>query len=137
MKKPYPKVQSKLDPEFREPTREEADWIRKSGNQYAKLSVTLVEQGQVSKAEYESEVRRIFRQYIPKVENGRLRDHYKAFISRTSKHTAQTRFAILQELKRYDLASILGFEARFNREKDPLTEAKLISIEQSALRGGR
>jgi hypothetical protein len=86
--------------------------------------------GKLSKTEFESACRAIFRYYIPAIENGRLRAHHREFITRNESSSAQRRFRLHSELKRYDLASIPGMTPRFNRERDALTDAKLREIER-------
>src|SRR5256712_299863 len=135
------------DDELLPPTPEQTEYLRKQQNQYAKLSVTLrgdntaslvatvteqtVLKTTVSKDEFDVECRRIFGPYIPEVENGRLRPYHKAFITRNQSRTPSGRYKILDQLRKYDLSGVSGFEARFNREPKELTEAKLREIEQS------
>jgi hypothetical protein len=135
------------DDELLPPTSEQTEYLRRQQNQYAKLSVTLrgdntaslvatvteqtVLKTTASKDEFDVECRRIFGPYIPEVENGRLRPYHKAFITRNQSRTPSGRFKILDQLRKYDLSGVSGFEARFNREPKELTEAKLREIEQS------
>ena len=135
------------DNEFLPPTPEQTSYLRRQGNQYAKLSVTLrqpqvsraaeprqeqaANKQTVSKEEFESECRRIFVRYIPAAEKGRLRPHHRDFIARNLSRTAQSRHNVLGKLRRYDLSQIPGFEARFNRERAELTETKLKEIEEA------
>ena len=84
---------------------------------------------ELSKVEFEKECRRIFRQYIPALEKGRTRPHHRHFISRNSGRAPGIRYALVDKLRRYDLGDIQGFQAHFNRERDPFTEAKLREIE--------
>jgi hypothetical protein len=135
------------DPEFDPLTIDQRGYIHRLQNPYASLSVAVrpappysIASNHVwasglsaSKSEFESECRRIFRQYIPILENGRLRDHYKAFIARNASRSPTIRHGILAQMRTYDLSGIRGFEARFNREKDPLTEEKLQQIEDKVL----
>jgi len=136
-----------VDDELLPPTPAETDYLRRQRHPYAKLSVTVPDAGQesvvstalkqravkntVSQEIFELESRRILGLYIPGVEKGRLRPHYVAFISRNKSRSPSTRYKILQKLRKYDLSDISGFEGRFNREREELTEAKLREIEQS------
>lgn len=117
------------------------------GNPYAKLSmmddpdeeVSLEARGApvitktagrpVAKAVFRSECKRLFTQYMPIAERGKLRQHYKDFISRNEDQLAERRGALLVALARYDLASS-GYRSQFNRERVSLTEAKLLAIEK-------
>ena len=135
------------DDELLPPTPEQTEYLRKQQNQYAKLSVTLrgdntaslvatvaeqtVLKTTVSKDEFDAECRRIFGFYIPEVEKGRLRPYHKAFITRNQSRTPSGRYKILEQLRKYDLSGVSGFETRFNREPKELTEAKLREIEQA------
>jgi hypothetical protein len=129
--------------------------LRRLGNPYAKLSVLgdpddaeadgLLAQAHdlrnqsspdvrhlgVPKAVFLAECRRIFRQYIPPVENGRLRAHHRAFIVRNESRSPETRHRLLVQLRRYDLSDVPGMQARFNRERSELTEEKLRQVEQA------
>jgi hypothetical protein len=158
---PYAKL-SYLDPEenespqgdleLRPPTEAEREYARLLGNQYALLSVALkdssapTEQGDrrttaqrstsklsLSKEDFENECRRIFRQYIPAVEKGRLRRHHKEFIARNQSRGPIVRHELVEKLRRYDIAG--GVEARFNREREDITDAKLRKLELSVLDG--
>lgn len=86
----------------------------------------------VTQAMFELECRRIFRQYIPEIERGRLREHHRNFIGRNRSRSPEIRANILIGLKRYDLGEI-GVQAMFNRERDELTDEKLLGIENAAL----
>ena len=141
----YPKVPE--DDEFLPPTPEQTDYLRKQEHPYAKLSVTLKDSGgestvfttdsrssakvTLSKEEFEAECRRIFRHYIPAVERGRLKPHHKDFIARNQNRSGAGRYKLVEALRKYDLSDVPGFEARFNREREDLTEAKLREIERS------
>jgi hypothetical protein len=81
------------------------------------------------KALFKSECKRLFSQYMPAVEQGKLRQHYKDFITRNEDQTAEKRGALLAALARYDLASS-GYRSQFNRERASLTESKLRTIER-------
>jgi hypothetical protein len=84
----------------------------------------------VSKSEFQQACRAIFRCYIPEVEKGRIRDHHRDFILRNESRPPATRHRALEELRRYDLSTIAGFQTHFNRERDVFTEAKLKEIER-------
>lgn len=85
-----------------------------------------------SRAEFESECRRILRQYIPAIEGGRLRPHHRAFITRNASSAPVRRRLLLNELRKYDLSSVQGLRAHFNREQESLTDAKLKELERIA-----
>jgi hypothetical protein len=93
----------------------------------------VVIESEATQREFESECRRIFRQYTPAVEKGRIRDHHRAFIDRNRPRSAKQRFRLLVELRKYDISSIKGISAQFNRERDKLTVDKLARIERDAL----
>jgi hypothetical protein len=75
---------------------------------------------QLSKSEFRQACRAIFRCYIPAIEKGRIRDHHRDFIVRNESGSATRRFQVLEALRRYDLSSVPGFQAHFNRERDLL-----------------
>ena len=76
----------------------------------------------------------IFRGYIPKLEQGRLRAHHREFIARNESRSPSIRRALISELQKYNLASIPGLVPQFNREDDVFTEAKLRTIEEAVRR---
>jgi hypothetical protein len=142
------------DLDLRPATAHERAYARRQGNQYTLLSVaipdpkealaaggSLVEQpkeqltprASLSKSDFNAGCRRIFRHYIPSVEKGRLRRHYRDFITRNQGHSPSVRYTLLQELSKYDLSAVAGMETRFNRERGDLTDQKLKQIERSAL----
>lgn len=86
----------------------------------------------VSKVEFRRRCRLIFSQYIPALERGKIRSHHRDFISRNESRTPEERGMILEALQRYDLSTIPGLSAQFNRERDPFTERKLRKIENLA-----
>ncbi|MDP1673676.1 MAG: hypothetical protein Q8L65_11240 [Burkholderiales bacterium] len=94
----------------------------------------VVAESEATQREFESECRRIFRQYIPAVEKGRIRDHHRTFIDRNRSRSAKQRSRLLVELRKYDISGIKGISAQFNRERDKLTADKLARIERDALR---
>ena len=85
----------------------------------------------MSKAEFRSQCRAIFRPYIPALEKGRLRAHHRDFVTRNESQSAEVRYALVQQLRRYDLSAVPGLTSQFNRERNALTEAKLIEIERA------
>lgn len=93
----------------------------------------VVVESEATQREFESECRRIFRQYIPAVEKGRIRDHHRAFIDRNRSRSAMQRSRLLVELRKYDISSIKGISAQFNRERDRLTAEKLAKIERDVI----
>jgi len=106
----------------------------KLGNPCAAEQIRQPEPGKVgklSKTEFRAACRAIFRYYIPAIENGRLRAHYRDFITRNESSSGEKRFRLYSELKRYDLSSISGINPQFNRERDALTDAKLREIERT------
>jgi hypothetical protein len=135
------------DDELREPTPQEVEYFRKQKNQYAKLSVALrddrqtklaspIQQPQIkmtaTKEHFEAESRRILGLYVPQVERGRLPQHYRDFITRNAARSGIARYKVLERLRSYDISDIRGLDARFNREKETITEAKLKEVEQAA-----
>jgi hypothetical protein len=50
---------------------------------------------------------------------------------RRSRSSPERRYALHEELRRYDLSSEPGLRTYFNREEDTFTEAKLLKIEES------
>jgi hypothetical protein len=85
----------------------------------------------LSKADFESGCRSIFRRYMPEMERTRLRSHHQDFIRRNVNCSPERRYALHEELRRYDLSSEPGLLTYFNREEDTFTEAKLLKIEES------
>jgi hypothetical protein len=134
-----------IDDELMEPTEEQTAYLRRQGNQYAKLSVLLPEEtagsataGQsynskstASKEEFDAYCRKIFGFYIPAAEKGRLRPHHRNFINRNQARSPAGRYKIMQLLKRYEFSSHSAMEAQFNRERPELTESKLREIERA------
>lgn len=87
--------------------------------------------GELSKVDFVAGCRRLFAQYIPSMERGRLRPEHRDFITRNSSRSAKIRFRLLKELRRYDLSDLPDVQPQFNREDDRLTAKKLIEIEQA------
>ena len=87
--------------------------------------------GAISQTAFETGCRRIFVQYIPSLERGRLRPEHLDFITRNRSSSAKIRFRLLAALRRYDLSDLPAMQPQFNREDDRLTAKKLIEIERS------
>jgi hypothetical protein len=85
----------------------------------------------ISKADFESGCRSIFRRYMPEGERTKSRPHHQDFVRRNSLCSPERRYALLQELRRYDLSDEPGLQTYFNYEEDAFTEAKLKAIEES------
>lgn len=117
---------------------------RLRGNPYAKLQMDEAEDAppaptvtptsdtprRLSKAEFVARCRRIFGLYIPPFENGRLRTHHRRFIERNGSRSPMVRARLVQELEKYDLSTLRGVKAYFNREREVFTEEKLQQIER-------
>lgn len=114
-----------------------------SGNPYASLADLQDEDAPVSnvvtrqtstlgatKAAFRGECARIFRQYIPALERGRLRDYMRAFVSRNESRSPTVRSLLLHALAKFDLADLRAVP-QFNREDESLSEQKLREIERS------
>jgi hypothetical protein len=86
-----------------------------------------------SKAAFRAGCRQIFRPYTPAPERAVLRDEHNAFIERNEDRSSETRWLLLQELKRFDLSNVRGINPQLNREKDAITEEKLKNIERKVL----
>jgi hypothetical protein len=95
----------------------------------AKLPVSPT-RGTLSKAEFRARCRRIFQQYIPALEKGRLRTHHRDFITRNESRLPTTRHLLVGKLEKYDLSRVQGLTAHFNREREQLTDEKLKQIER-------
>jgi len=85
----------------------------------------------LSKADFESGCRSIFRRYMPEMERTKLRSHHQDFIRRNVNCSPERRYALHEALRRYDLSSEPGLRTYFNKEEDAFTEAKLQNIEES------
>ena len=86
--------------------------------------------GALAKAEFRAKCRRIFEQYIPTIEKGRLRTHHRDFIARNESRSPATRYLLVNKLQKYDLSTVPGLKAHFNRERELLTDEKLKQIER-------
>lgn len=84
----------------------------------------------LSRIEFRARCSRIFRQYIPVLEHGKLRTHYRDFIVRNESSSPSKRYRLVRHLEKYDLSTVQGVTARFNREREPLTDEKLRQIER-------
>jgi hypothetical protein len=93
-----------------------------------KGSVFKSEKLGVSKADFETRCRHIFRQYMPLDAGRRLRPEYQEFIIDGKLRNAQRRAAILRELERYDLVLLGNVKPYLNRERESDLRAKLRSI---------
>jgi hypothetical protein len=153
---PYAKLQvldveevsePQADPDLRPATAEERAYARLLQNQYALLSITVADsrktasavpdhptaspgRTELSKRDFVVGSTRVLRPYIPSVEKGRLRRHHRDFIIRNQNRTPSERYLLLRALSKYDLGSA-GIEARFNREREDVTDEKLKQIERS------
>jgi hypothetical protein len=85
----------------------------------------------LSKAEFRAGCRRIFGQYIPALERGRLRTHHRDFITRNESSSPARRHRLVKHLEKYDISKTHGVTAHFNRG-EPLTDEKLKQIERLA-----
>lgn len=90
--------------------------------------------GEISQTAFETGCRRIFGQYIPLLERGRLRPEHRDFIARNRSRSATVRFKLLEALCRYDLTDLPPMQPQFNREDDRLTAKKLAEIERSVIK---
>jgi len=129
---------------FRSATARQDIGAHPSGNPYASLSnledeklPDVANTGEPStsvltatKAAFRSECTRIFRQYIPAPERGRLRQYMRDFISRNESRSARVRSSLLQALAKFDLSDLCAVP-QFNREDRSLSEQKLRGIENS------
>ena len=85
--------------------------------------------GALAKAEFRAKCRRIFEQYIPTIEKGRLRTHHRD-LSPVMSPPPATRYLLVNKLQKYDLSTVPGLKAHFNRERELLTDEKLKQIER-------
>ena len=94
------------------------------------LSLVESTRGTLSKAEFQARTRRIFKQYVPALEKGRLREHHRDFITRNDSCSPTRRYRLVKQLEKYDLSEVQGLKAQFNREREALTDEKLKQIER-------
>lgn len=85
----------------------------------------------VTERVFESECRRIFRQYGTSQGARTLPAHQRAFIERNRGRSGHRRAALLRELRRYDLGNVIGIRPHFNRERVDFTVQKLAEIERA------
>jgi hypothetical protein len=90
--------------------------------------------GEISQTAFEIGCRRIFGQYIPLLEGGRLRREHRDFIARNRSRGANVRLKLLEALRRYDLSDLPAMQPQFNREDGRLTAKKLAEIERSVIK---
>jgi hypothetical protein len=86
--------------------------------------------GTLSKKDFHSQCRRVFSQYVPTEEGNTLRAHHRDFITRNESKSAEVRFLLAAQLKKYDISAARNIRPRFNRERDALTIEKLQKIER-------
>ena len=96
-------------------------------------TVSAAVRKRLSKVDFEAGCRSIFRRYMPDMERAKLRPHHQNFIRRNVTCSPERRYALLEQLKRYDLGGELGLRTYFNREEEAFTEAKLRKIEESVI----
>ncbi len=115
-----------------------------SGNPYAVLSqIDELEAGVApsekivhagdqiaTQTEFVTTLRKVFSQYIPALERGRLRPEHRDFIERNRRRNGKVRYLLLRAILKYDLSDIVGLRPQFNREDHALTEKKLREIEE-------
>ena len=84
----------------------------------------------LSKADFRSELNRIFMPYVPPHMPRRLPQHQRDFIARNEGRSGKARHRIAEALRRYDLSTTPGIAQQFNREHvDHWDERKLRAIE--------
>lgn len=108
----------------------EAEEAEEASSKPIPMSPVASTRGSLSKAEFRVRSRRIFEQYIPALEKGRLRAHHRDFITRNQSCSPPKRYRLVKELEKYDLAKVHGLKAHFNREREALTSEKLKQIER-------
>ena len=92
--------------------------------------VARVSPGRVSKAEFRTKCRVLFRPYNPMLDRHRLRRHHRDFIVRNETRSPEERYKLYTHLQKYDLSQLAGLKTLFNREDDVLTEEKLRAVER-------
>jgi hypothetical protein len=100
------------------------------GDFSAKAVATVESVAEISISSFEAGCRRIFVQYIPAPERGRLRPEHRDFIERNKLSSSQIRARLLAALQRFDLSGLV-VQPQFNREHPDLTAKKLLEIERS------
>jgi hypothetical protein len=86
--------------------------------------------GELTKSAFQTQVRGLFRPYIPAAEHGKLRDHHREFIARNESRSPQVRYRLVAQLRKYDISNLSGLTPLFNREEDLFTKKKLVEIER-------
>lgn len=109
---------------------EEVEESREASPEPVLMSLVESARGSLSKVEFRARSRRIFRQYVPALEKGRLRAHHRDFITRNESCSPTRRYRLVKQLEKYDLSEVQGLKAQFNREREALTDEKLIQIER-------
>lgn len=106
-----------------------ADQINPTTVGELELSPTESKRRSISQADFATRCRSIFMQYTP-LANGsrRLQPAYQDFIVRAKKKEGRDRFAILQELDRFDLSVLGDIRPQLNREREAALRAKLTAI---------
>lgn len=155
---PYAKLEidedsAQLKPELRPLAEAQLANVRRTENPYASLSVAdageepvqqrsvsvprvrggVAPKTTISQRDFEAECRRIFRQYIPSAEKGKIRPHHREFIVRNRPRPSHVRYRLVEGLREYDLSDIPGFEVLYNREREELTAQKLTKIERAVI----
>jgi hypothetical protein len=153
LENPYASLQMFDEPQVArdDAVNDESRLYRLRGNPYAKLvttdgtqekrvaptktslapSVAPIRQA-LSKSGFRAQAKRIFKQYVPALEKGRLRTHHQGFITRNESCLPTRRYRLIKHLERYDISKIQGLIPQFNRERDALTDEKLKQIERLA-----
>jgi hypothetical protein len=99
-------------------------------------ALKLVERRKCSRMAFRSGCTKVFRYYTPAPERGKrsaLREEHSAFIARNEDRSPEIRYALLEELQRFDLSEIARIQPQLNLEKDALTEEKLREIERKII----
>ena len=111
---------------------EEVDRETGTPSRSTKASIVEALPPSLSKVQFRARCNRIFKQYIPALEKGRLRAHHRDFILRNESCSSKKRYRLVMQLEKYDLSKVEGIQAHFNRERDVLTEKKLKEVERLA-----
>ena len=108
----------------------EAEKPRETSPESTNSSSVKAPRGSLSKADFCARSSRIFKQYIPAPEKGRLRAHHRDFITRNESCSSTRRYRLVKQLEKFDLSNIEGIKTRFNRERELFTDEKLKQIER-------
>ena len=84
----------------------------------------------MTKDEFRESCRMIFTPYAPEGTRSLLPDH-RDFIARNENNSAERRFMLVEELRKYDIATSGEFQTWFNREPKFFTAEKLKRIEET------